>query len=56
MEMYAVKPKPKDKMKDKWDDLAVIDAAVPGKDQPLESIPPTKEENACTIAASVTRA
>jgi branched-chain amino acid transport system substrate-binding protein len=50
MEMYSIRPKPKDKMTDRYD-LAVIDAIVPGPDQPLESIAPTREENACSFAA-----
>ncbi len=50
MEMYSIKPKPKDKMTDRYD-LAVVDATVPGKDQPLDIIAPTREENGCSFSA-----
>jgi branched-chain amino acid transport system substrate-binding protein len=50
MEMYSIKPKPKNQMQDRYD-LAVVDATVPGKDQPLELIAPTREENACTFTS-----
>ena len=47
-EAYPFWPKPKDKMKDKWD-LMVLGEAVPAKDQSLEVIYPTKQQNPCTL-------
>jgi len=45
-EMYTVSPKKA--AKDKWDIMA-LGPAVPGADQPLELLAPTREENACTF-------
>lgn len=47
-EAYPFWPKSKDKMKDKWD-LMVLGDAVPAKDQSLEVIYPTKQQNPCTL-------
>lgn len=47
-EAYPFWPKAKDKMKNKWD-LMVLGDAVPAKDQPLEVIYPTKQQNPCTL-------
>jgi branched-chain amino acid transport system substrate-binding protein len=47
-EMYTVSPKPKGEVKDKWDFMA-LGAAVPGPKEPLETLAPTREENACTM-------
>lgn len=47
-EAYPFWPKPKDKMKDKWD-LMVLGEAVPAKDKSLEIIYPTKQQNPCTL-------
>lgn len=48
-EMYTMTPKPRDQMADQWD-LMEIGQAVPGPDQDMEIIAPSKEENACTFA------
>ena len=48
-EMYAVTAKPVEQMKDQWD-IMVVSPPVPGPDEPLEAIAPTKEENACNMA------
>ncbi len=48
-EMYVVKVKDKSKMKDKWDIFDIIQP-VPGANESLELIQPTREENACTMA------
>ncbi|WP_265303836.1 ABC transporter substrate-binding protein [Verminephrobacter eiseniae] len=47
-EMYTVRPKPKTQVKDKWGFMAV-DAAVPAASAALETLAPTREENACTL-------
>ena len=47
-EMYTVTPKPKAQTKDKWDFLQ-LGQAVPAAGDTLESIAPTREENACTL-------
>ncbi len=46
-EAYPFTVKEPDKMKDQWD-MLTLGAAVPGPDEPLESINPSKEQNACT--------
>jgi branched-chain amino acid transport system substrate-binding protein len=48
-EMYVVKVKDKAKMADKWDIFEIV-RPVPGPNESLELIQPTKEENACTMA------
>ncbi|MDX6749843.1 ABC transporter substrate-binding protein [Geminicoccaceae bacterium 1502E] len=48
-EMYTMTPKEKGQMSDQWD-LMELSAAVPGPDQELDVIAPSKEENACTFA------
>lgn len=48
-EMYVVRVKDKGKMKDKWDIFELV-RPVPGANESLELIQPTKEENACTMA------
>jgi branched-chain amino acid transport system substrate-binding protein len=48
-EMYVVKVKDKAKMKDKWDIFEIV-RPVPGPNESLELIQPTKEENHCTMA------
>jgi branched-chain amino acid transport system substrate-binding protein len=47
-EAYTFAPKPKGQAKDKWD-LITLGAAVPGADEPMESLNPTKEINPCTL-------
>lgn len=47
-EAYPFSVKPKGKAKDKWDFLA-LGAAVPGPNEPLEVLNPTKAQNACTL-------
>jgi branched-chain amino acid transport system substrate-binding protein len=47
-EMYTVTAKPKGKAKDKWDFMA-LGATVPGPQDSLEVLAPTREENACTM-------
>jgi branched-chain amino acid transport system substrate-binding protein len=47
-EMYVVKVKDKAKMADKWDIFEIV-RPVPGPNESLELIQPTKEENACTM-------
>jgi len=42
--------KPAAEVKDKWD-LFTVSAPVPGANQSLETIAPTKEENNCTMPA-----
>ena len=49
MEMYTMTPKKPEEVTDQWDIMS-IGEAVPGPDQPLETIAPSKEENACTFA------
>ncbi len=48
-EMYPVTAKPAEQMKDQWD-IMIVSPPVPGPDEPLEAIAPTKEENACNMA------
>jgi branched-chain amino acid transport system substrate-binding protein len=50
-EMYVVGVKERSKMKDKWDIFDVV-MPVPGPNESLELIQPTKEENPCTMAAA----
>ena len=47
-EAYPFTVKPKGRAKDKWDFLA-LGAAVPGPNDPLELLAPTKEQNPCTM-------
>ena len=47
-EAFPFTVKPKGQAKDKWDILA-FGAAVPAANQPLESINPSKEQNACVF-------
>jgi branched-chain amino acid transport system substrate-binding protein len=47
-EAYPFSVKPKGKAKDKWDFLA-LGAAVPGANESLEVLAPTKEQNPCTM-------
>ena len=47
-EAYTFSPKPKGQAKDKWD-LITLGAAVPGADEPMEVLNPTKEQNPCTL-------
>lgn len=47
-EMFTVSPKPKGKAKDQWDFMA-LGPSVPGPNESLEVIAPTKEENRCTM-------
>jgi branched-chain amino acid transport system substrate-binding protein len=47
-EAYTFSPKPKGQAKDKWD-LIALGAAVPGTNEPLEVINPTKEQNPCSL-------
>ncbi len=49
-EMYTIRFKPAAEVKDKWD-LFTLSAPVPGANQSLEVIAPTKEENNCTMPA-----
>ena len=49
-EMYTIRFKPAAEVKDKWD-LFTISAPVPGANQSLEVIAPTKEDNNCTMPA-----
>jgi branched-chain amino acid transport system substrate-binding protein len=48
-EAYTFTPKPKGEAKDKWD-LITLGAAVPGPNEPLEVINPTKEQNPCSLS------
>ena len=50
MEMYLLKPKPKDKITDAWD-LVDIESVQPEATEPLEAIHITKEDNKCTFPA-----
>lgn len=50
MEMYTIRFKPANEVKDKWD-LFTTSAPVPGPGVSLESIAPTREENNCTMPA-----
>jgi branched-chain amino acid transport system substrate-binding protein len=47
-EAYTFSPKPKGQAKDKWD-LITLGAAVPGADEPMEVLNPTKEQNPCAL-------
>ena len=47
-EAYPFSVKPKGKAKDKWDFLA-LGAAVPGANESLEVLAPTKEQNPCSM-------
>lgn len=47
-EMYTMTAKPLDEVENQWD-LMVLGDAVPGPDQPLDAIAPTREENACNF-------
>lgn len=47
-EAYPFTVKPKNAMKDQWD-MLVLGAAVPAPGVALETIYPTKEQNACTL-------
>ena len=49
-EMYTIKFKPANEVKDKWD-LFTLSAPVPGANQSLEVIAPTREDNNCTMPA-----
>jgi branched-chain amino acid transport system substrate-binding protein len=49
-EMYTIRFKPANEVKDKWD-LFTLSAAVPGANQSLEVIAPTREDNNCTMPA-----
>jgi branched-chain amino acid transport system substrate-binding protein len=46
--MYVARAKQKGEEKDKWD-IWHIQAEVPGKDEPLEALAPTKAENPCEM-------
>ena len=48
-EMYTLTPKPKEKMADQWD-MAEVSPPVPGPNEDLEVIAPTRQENPCTLA------
>jgi branched-chain amino acid transport system substrate-binding protein len=48
-EAYTFSPKPKGEAKDKWD-LITLGAAVPGPNEPLEVINPTKAQNPCSLS------
>jgi branched-chain amino acid transport system substrate-binding protein len=50
MEMYTIRFKPPAEVKDKWD-LFTTSAPVPGPNDSLETIAPTREENNCTMPA-----
>jgi branched-chain amino acid transport system substrate-binding protein len=47
-EAYTFSPKPKGQAKDKWD-LITLGAAVPGANEPMEVLNPTKEQNPCSL-------
>lgn len=47
-EAYPFSVKPKGQAKDKWDFLQ-LGAAVPGPDEPLEVLAPTREQNECVL-------
>jgi branched-chain amino acid transport system substrate-binding protein len=47
-EAYTFSPKPKGHAKDQWD-LITLGPAVPGPDEPMEVLNPTKEINPCTL-------
>ena len=48
-EAYTFSPKPKGHAKDQWD-LITLGAAVPGANEPLEVLNPTKEQNPCMLS------
>jgi branched-chain amino acid transport system substrate-binding protein len=48
-EAYPFTVKPKGQAKDKWDFLA-LGTAVPGPEESLESLAPTREQNPCTMS------
>jgi branched-chain amino acid transport system substrate-binding protein len=47
-EAYTFSPKPKGQAKDQWD-LITLGAAVPGANEPMEVLNPTKEQNPCSL-------
>ena len=47
-EAYPFSVKPKGQAKDKWDFLA-LGQAVPGPQESLEALAPTREENPCSM-------
>jgi branched-chain amino acid transport system substrate-binding protein len=47
-EAYTFSPKPKGQAKDQWD-LITLGAAVPGPNEPMEVLNPTKEQNPCSL-------
>jgi branched-chain amino acid transport system substrate-binding protein len=47
-EAYTFSPNPKGQAKDKWD-LITLGAAVPGPNEPMEVLNPTKEQNPCSL-------
>ncbi|HEY2136617.1 MAG TPA: ABC transporter substrate-binding protein [Xanthobacteraceae bacterium] len=47
-EAYPFSVRPKGQAKDKWDFLA-LGAAIPGPNEPLDVINPTKEQNTCVL-------
>jgi branched-chain amino acid transport system substrate-binding protein len=47
-EAYTFSPNPKGHAKDKWD-LITLGAAVPGPNEPMEVLNPTKEQNPCSL-------
>jgi branched-chain amino acid transport system substrate-binding protein len=47
-EAYTFSPKPKGEAKDQWD-LITLGAAVPGPNEPMEVLNPTKEQNPCSL-------
>ncbi len=47
-EAYPFTVKPKGQMKDKWD-LMALGPSIPGPNQSLEVIAPTREQNPCTL-------
>ena len=47
-EAYTFSPNPKGQAKDQWD-LITLGAAVPGPNEPMEGLNPTKEQNPCTL-------
>jgi branched-chain amino acid transport system substrate-binding protein len=46
--MYVARAKQKGEEKDKWD-IWQIEAEVPGKDEPLDVLAPTREQNPCRM-------
>jgi branched-chain amino acid transport system substrate-binding protein len=47
-EAYPFTVRPKGQAKDQWDFIA-MGSAVPGANEPLESLAPTREQNPCTL-------